>query len=64
VVPFYLLFLGGILINLFAFFNFAVDIRRGGPMVEYERRIASGELVDGDSFQVLFWSLTKGSFLG
>ena len=47
-VPFYLLFLGGILINLFAFFNFAVDIRRGGPMVEYERRIASGELVDGE----------------
>ncbi|XP_020402948.1 uncharacterized protein [Zea mays] len=28
------------------------DIGRGGPMVEYERRIASGELVDGDSFQV------------
>jgi hypothetical protein len=29
-------------------------------MVEYDRRIASGELVDGDSFQVSFWSLTKG----
>ncbi|AQK44943.1 ATPase [Zea mays] len=28
------------------------DIGRGGPMVEYERRIASGDLVDGDSFQV------------
>ncbi|XP_062195550.1 uncharacterized protein LOC133898814 [Phragmites australis] len=28
------------------------DIGRAGPMVEYERRIASGELVDGDSFQV------------
>lgn len=28
------------------------DIGRGGPLVEYERRIASGELVDGDSFQV------------
>ncbi|CAD6262993.1 unnamed protein product [Miscanthus lutarioriparius] len=28
------------------------DVGRGGPMVEYERRIASGELVDGDSFQV------------
>jgi hypothetical protein len=33
-------------------------------MAEYKRRIASGELVDGDSFQVLLWSLTKGSFLG
>jgi protein AFG1 len=40
------------------------DTGRGGPMAEYERRIASGELVDGDSFQVLLWSLTKGSFLG
>uniref|UniRef100_K3ZE69 Uncharacterized protein n=1 Tax=Setaria italica TaxID=4555 RepID=K3ZE69_SETIT len=30
----------------------AADSIRGGPMVEYERRIASGELVDGDSFQV------------
>ncbi|KAL6660896.1 hypothetical protein ACP70R_000280 [Stipagrostis hirtigluma subsp. patula] len=28
------------------------DIGRAGPMVEYERRIASGELVDGDSFQL------------
>uniref|UniRef100_A0A0D9X609 AAA+ ATPase domain-containing protein n=2 Tax=Leersia perrieri TaxID=77586 RepID=A0A0D9X609_9ORYZ len=28
------------------------DIARGGPMVEYERRIASGELVDGDNFQI------------
>ncbi|CAO2187697.1 unnamed protein product, partial [Urochloa humidicola] len=28
------------------------DIGRGGPMVEYERRIASGDLVDGDSFQL------------
>jgi len=28
------------------------DTGRGGPMVEYERRIASGELVDGDSFQL------------
>jgi len=28
------------------------DTGRGGPMVEYERRIASGELVDGDSFQI------------
>jgi hypothetical protein len=33
-------------------------------MVE-ERRIASGkELVDGNRFQVLFWSFTKGSFPG
>jgi len=40
------------------------DIGRGGPMVEYERRIASGDLVDGDSFQVLFWCLTKSSCLG
>jgi TRAP-type C4-dicarboxylate transport system permease small subunit len=29
------------------------DVARGGPMVEYERRIASGELVDGDNFQVV-----------
>ncbi|KAJ1267991.1 hypothetical protein BS78_07G102100 [Paspalum vaginatum] len=28
------------------------EIGRGGPMGEYERRIASGELVDGDSFQL------------
>ncbi|KAI4963425.1 hypothetical protein ZWY2020_014122 [Hordeum vulgare] len=28
------------------------DVPRGGPMVEYEKRIASGDLVDGDSFQV------------
>jgi len=38
------------------------EIGRGGPMGEYERRIASGELVAGDSFQVLLWSLAKGSF--
>ncbi|KAL5221185.1 hypothetical protein ABZP36_025898 [Zizania latifolia] len=28
------------------------DVARAGPMVEYERRITSGELVDGDHFQV------------
>uniref|UniRef100_A0ACD5W5D9 Uncharacterized protein n=1 Tax=Avena sativa TaxID=4498 RepID=A0ACD5W5D9_AVESA len=28
------------------------DVPRGGPMVEYEKRIASGDLVDGDNFQV------------
>jgi len=28
------------------------EIGRGGPMGEYERRIASGELVAGDSFQL------------
>ncbi|XP_041022241.1 AFG1-like ATPase [Juglans microcarpa x Juglans regia] len=28
------------------------DVDRAGPLVEYERRIAAGELVDGDSFQV------------
>ncbi|KAJ8767508.1 hypothetical protein K2173_017552 [Erythroxylum novogranatense] len=28
------------------------DVTRGGPLVEYERRIAAGELVDGDSCQV------------
>jgi protein AFG1 len=28
------------------------DVPGGGPMVEYEKRIASGDLVDGDSFQV------------
>ncbi|WVZ94239.1 hypothetical protein U9M48_040151 [Paspalum notatum var. saurae] len=28
------------------------EIGRGGPMGEYERRIASGELVDGDRFQL------------
>jgi hypothetical protein len=29
------------------------DVPRSGPMAEYEKRIASGELVDGDSFQVV-----------
>ncbi|KAK4604877.1 hypothetical protein RGQ29_013084 [Quercus rubra] len=28
------------------------DVNGAGPLVEYERRIAAGELVDGDSFQV------------
>ncbi|XP_050214731.1 uncharacterized protein LOC126665843 isoform X2 [Mercurialis annua] len=28
------------------------DASRGGPLVEYERRIAAGELMDGDSCQV------------
>ncbi|KAJ9162913.1 hypothetical protein P3X46_022650 [Hevea brasiliensis] len=28
------------------------DVNRGGPLVEYERKIAAGELVDGDSCQV------------
>lgn len=28
------------------------DVNGGGPLVEYERRIAAGELVDGDSCQV------------
>ncbi|XP_077238217.1 uncharacterized protein LOC143879623 isoform X2 [Tasmannia lanceolata] len=28
------------------------DVGREGPFVEYERRIASGELLEGDSFQV------------
>ncbi|KAK1289987.1 hypothetical protein QJS10_CPB18g00298 [Acorus calamus] len=27
------------------------DAGKGGPLVEYERKIASGELVDGDNFQ-------------
>ncbi|KAK8965052.1 hypothetical protein KSP40_PGU011536 [Platanthera guangdongensis] len=30
----------------------SADLGRSGPFVEYERRIASGELVDGDAFQV------------
>lgn len=30
----------------------AVDDGKAGPFFEYERRISSGELVDGDSFQV------------
>lgn len=28
------------------------DVRKVGPLMEYERRIALGELTDGDSFQV------------
>ncbi|XP_058113952.1 uncharacterized protein LOC131256885 isoform X2 [Magnolia sinica] len=28
------------------------DVGGGGPLAEYERRIAAGELADGDSFQV------------
>ncbi|XP_050214732.1 uncharacterized protein LOC126665843 isoform X3 [Mercurialis annua] len=30
----------------------STDASRGGPLVEYERRIAAGELMDGDSCQV------------
>ncbi|KAJ6820693.1 lactation elevated protein 1-like isoform X1 [Iris pallida] len=30
----------------------AVDAARAGPLLEYERRISSGELADGDSFQI------------
>ena len=40
---------GGIWISLIT----SSDVPRGGPMVEYEKRIASGDLVDGDSFQVI-----------
>lgn len=28
------------------------DVNKAGPLVEYERRISLGELVDGDSCQV------------
>lgn len=28
------------------------DVARGGPLIEYERRIAAGELMEGDDFQV------------
>ncbi|KAG9154625.1 hypothetical protein Leryth_022711 [Lithospermum erythrorhizon] len=28
------------------------EVNRAGPLVEYERRIVAGELLDGDSFQV------------
>ena len=28
------------------------DVKKAGPLVEYERRIAAGELVDGDACQV------------
>lgn len=27
---------------------------KAGPLVEYERRIASGDLIEGDHFQVKF----------
>ncbi|XP_020572357.1 lactation elevated protein 1 [Phalaenopsis equestris] len=30
----------------------SADVGKSGPLVEYERRITSGELVDGDAFQV------------
>lgn len=30
----------------------SIDIERAGPLAEYERRIAMGELSDGDSYQV------------
>ncbi|XP_057420199.1 uncharacterized protein LOC130714311 isoform X2 [Lotus japonicus] len=33
------------------------EIERAGPLVEYERRIATGELVDGDNFQL--YTLTE-----
>nr|GMD27609.1 AFG1-like ATPase isoform X1 [Ipomoea batatas] len=29
------------------------EVNRGGPLVEYERRIAAGELFDGDACQVI-----------
>lgn len=32
--------------------NGVADVNRAGPLVEYERRIAAGELVDGDACQV------------
>lgn len=28
------------------------ELNRGGPLMEYGRRIAAGELLDGDTFQV------------
>ena len=32
--------------------GFIAELIQGGPLVEYERRIAAGELVDGDICQV------------
>lgn len=39
------------MIFVFGIFPMA-DVNRGGPLVEYERKIAAGELVDGDACQV------------
>lgn len=34
--------------------EFVVTVtKKSGPLIEYERRIANGELVDGDSCQVM-----------
>lgn len=37
----------------FLSFDLIKDLSRAGPLVEYERRIGAGDLVDGDSCQVL-----------
>lgn len=38
-------------VNVVGFGSMA-DIHKEGPLVEYERRIVAGELVDGDACQV------------
>lgn len=32
---------------------FMTEVKKAGPLVEYERRIAAGELDDGDNSQVV-----------
>ncbi|CAL5427994.1 unnamed protein product [Camellia sinensis] len=34
-----------------------VELSKVGPLVEYERRIATSDLVDGDSSQVILQSI-------
>lgn len=56
--PWFLFFFFGqmkgfkVLFLIWFVFEFVAEINRRGPLIEYERRIANGELVDGDSCQV------------
>lgn len=37
---------------LFYMTDLLAELNGGGPLLEYERRIAAGELLDGDACQV------------
>lgn len=48
---------------LFYLTDFTAEVNGGGPLLEYERRIAAGELVDGDECQVCLLFLVIISLL-
>lgn len=37
---------------VFTLTNLMTELNGGGPLLEYERRVAAGELMDGDACQV------------